>query len=264
MLRPASWSIATLSLLLAIVAPNTWSDPDSTRPQLRILPRFKTESRQVFRQYVRSEEELGVHFEAHIKRVRMLGRALFARNRNVYLAQGLDESQVLEFLSLHDQAKWDNSPEFRSLYHDEPTHFEDSRSFLARLWDVYGTSDLPRIKPIVEALNRADERVAERYFAGLQIPESRKSRVIALLKQIERVADRVDRNLDPVAAEEFGRKVGARGPPISTFLEGEDLRLAEALIPEYESIVRSQTYSAVKFRRCWEKRHQGAAVNIVQ
>ncbi len=216
------------------------------------------------RRFVQSEADLRIHFEAHIGRVKLLGIALFERNRERYEGAGINVQMVKDFLAVHDQAKLDDTPLFRAKFHDLATSPDDLKPILTRLWEVYATSDLKRIKPVVDYLNRADDRVAAEFFSKLKIPEPHKSIVVALLKEIERVADRVDRNLDPVAGEEFGRAVGEEAPSIARYLAGEELVLAQSLIRDYRVLTLTQSFQVVKTRRCYGRVFQFPNRIIIQ
>lgn len=103
--------------------------------------------------------------------------------------------------------------------------------FLPWLWKYYGEKDkktLKQAKKVYTRLNkvgRAIKRVATCLFNQADVAES---------TIVEHIADVVDRHMDPVANEEFGRDMKTQ--PLSKFLPDRDVEIAEWLCINYTDI----------------------------
>ena len=136
------------------------------------------------------------HIELHRERVLKLGMNLAKAH-----FPALDTRVLLEFLHLHDFSKTISSqnqlPQFKYRHRELPVN---------RLFHFYGKSpknetESQALIDIINDINSIDHKVCENFFAKYKhlswgVQED--------FYTIERVADLVDRSLDPIAAEEFG------------------------------------------------------------
>lgn len=145
---------------------------------------------------MRTFAEFQHHIHLHRERVVKLGLAL-AKNQ----FPGLSLRPLEAFLYLHDHSKTLNSRDelARHLY----THASTPSQ---RLFEFYGKipeNDLEQVKliEVVNDINNIDTRVSAQFF---QFNPDLSKGTQDDFYTIEKVADLVDRSLDPVAAEEFG------------------------------------------------------------
>ena len=195
------------------------------------------------RRYVNNSSDLHVHFETHIQRVARLGSALYQAHRELF--PGVSHEQVKDFLSVHDRTKVDDSAEFRRQFWTEPT----GASFIEKLYSLYGKGYAfladpanERSKQIIDHLNATDKRVATDYFRrqGMLDASGDPNAQAKILLRIERIADVVDRNSDPVAMEEFNIQ---KQRPLGDFVRDPiDLALALELKSRYQSTVRGAEF----------------------
>jgi hypothetical protein len=137
--------------------------------------------------YVADINDFKSHIQNHQIRVLQLGS--FLANHNF---PELPIQQVQEFLSLHDQSK-------------------TSDKMLNALFLFYGkkateslTSNQSLIlSRIIEELNASDLNLIKTYFEEHNISSDDQNKLFL----IEKIADSVDRAMDPIAEEEFGRKL---------------------------------------------------------
>lgn len=160
--------------------------------------------------YVTRIQDFQQHIELHRARVVQLGMALAESH-----FPEISQKDLKEFLKLHDSSK-------------------TTKEALPRLYQFYGKppnseAERERLKEIVIYINAIDQKVAEKYFKEKTLSLD----MIETFYIIEKVADLVDRSMDPVAAEEFGRKL----VPASQFLkEAELIRLSQWLEQRYEKV----------------------------
>ena len=174
-------------------------------------------------------EDFKRYIELHRQRVVNLGMAL-ARSQFPHL-----ENVNLEFfLRLHDRSKTMSAPVTLKSY-----GYNNPLPPLERLFHFYGKSLKTEtqnhdLKTLISDINSIDEKIALRFFENQKIfdPKMRESFFI-----IEKVADLVDRSLDPQASEEFGHHMilaseYVRDPymaNLSVWLEQNYLQLTENL-----------------------------------
>lgn len=136
------------------------------------------------------------HIELHRNRVTKLGMALAQHQ-----FPGLNSRVLGEFLDLHDHSKIITSrnelPRFDYTHRELPVQ---------RLYGFYGRKpkteyEMQNLIDIINDINGIDKKVCADFF-------TKHSQLSWGVQEdfytIERVADLVDRSLDPMAAEEFG------------------------------------------------------------
>jgi hypothetical protein len=136
------------------------------------------------------------HIILHRKRVVRLGLALAQEHY-----PGLEAQALGSFLRLHDLSKTLKSEEKLQQY-----GYNHPKLPVERLFSFYGINhrsheQLHELREIILDINTVDEKVAQHYFSSFLKGDEA---TMEAFFQIERVADLVDRSLDPVAAEEFG------------------------------------------------------------
>ncbi|MBS1971273.1 MAG: hypothetical protein JSU04_13270 [Bdellovibrionales bacterium] len=174
------------------------------------------------------------HIELHRERVIKLGLTL-AQHQFPRLHRGI----LADFLALHDFSKTIVSrsqlPQFNYSHRDLPVQ---------RLYTFYGRtpkteSEMQRLMDIITDINDIDKKVGEDFFAkhpqlswGVQED----------FYTIERVADLVDRSLDPMAAEEFGHSMLLA----SEYIDDPYMsRLSLWLESHYPQITKNLSFSTV-------------------
>jgi len=147
--------------------------------------------------YVTHTTEFKHHIELHRQRVLRLGLLLAEAQ-----FPEIPRSELKSFLSIHDSSKtMANSSERLYQFYGKPPTTAVEREALGR---------------IVTDINVIDTRMAQEFYT------------------IEKIADLVDRSLDPVAAEEFGRAM----TPASQFLKDPEMaRLSLWLESHYENTI---------------------------
>lgn len=162
------------------------------------------------RKYVLSVTDFRRHIHLHKSRVTALSLALYDAG---FARYGTLRRDTLErYLWLHDQAKL-------------------SGKFFFRLYKHYGenlqNSQNKDLQNLIRDVNQFDSEINRVFIADT--PTN-----VFLLTEIVRIADLVDRGLDPVAAEEFGRSL----KPASEFLKPiVEVELARFLESRYTQIV---------------------------
>lgn len=136
---------------------------------------------------VESKGDFDRHLALHRKRVLVLGLALRER-----FYPHIDAKELKTFLKYHDIAKTD-------LVHG------NLKTSVEELYKFYGTrlrsTEEPQLKHLVDSINLIDRRIALMFLENFKASEQNRE----LFQKIERMADLVDRGMDPVASEEFGR-----------------------------------------------------------
>lgn len=145
---------------------------------------------------MRTFAEFQHHIQLHRERVVILGLAL-AKNQ----FPGLNLRPLEAFLYLHDHSKTLNSRDELALH-----SYTHTLTPSQRLFEFYGKipeSEMEHVKliEVVNDINTIDTRVCARFF---EMNPGLSRGTQDDFYTIEKVADLVDRSLDPVAAEEFG------------------------------------------------------------
>ena len=180
-------------------------------------------------EFVNSVEDFKMHCNLHQARVVALGLALRAR-----YYPNVDVRHLENFLRLHDAAKTTMDSDIYSLcgFQSPP---------LEALYAFYGTT-LPRgskseLGEVTSRVNRIDEAISAIFFKAFGTNEAKE------LREIENLADLVDRGMDPVAAEEFGRPMRLA----SSYCKNENLKTyAEWLEQNYTKIVEGLEFPGTK------------------
>jgi hypothetical protein len=183
---------------------------------------------------VRTFLEFQHHIELHRERIIKLGLTL-AKHQ----FPRLDKNVLSKFLVLHDQSKTLTSrrqlTEFGYSHRELPVQ---------RLYNFYGRvpkteREMQRLVNIINDINGIDKRVCEDFFnnhpqLSWGVQED--------FYTIERVADLVDRSLDPMAAEEFGHPMLLA----SDYIDDPYLsRLSLWLESHYHQITKNLSFSSV-------------------
>ncbi len=172
------------------------------------------------------------HIQLHRERVVKLGLALA---KTQY--PNLNQSFLQDFLYLHDYSKTitshSNLPKFQYTHCKLPVE---------RLFDFYGKApknEAPNLVDVITDINAIDKKVCIDYFEMLpQLSKRNQEDFYA----IEKVADLVDRSLDPIAAEEFGHRMLLASEYIQDpFM----VTLSLWLESRYHQITKDLSYSSV-------------------
>ena len=190
---------------------------------------------EVPRRYVNSVVDLVAHMHAHIDRTLALSEYLFEHHAAAFGFDSADRNLVKDLIHLHDQSKVNSSKLFQQkFYRPQP----DSRTIPERLFEVYGRQDLlSQRNAVVRDLNAIDQRVAQVYFErkGLLGADGEPNAKARSLLRFEKIVDLVDRGMDPVAREEFGRPL-LRASEYLT--DATDRKLAAQLEAYYSLLTR--------------------------
>jgi len=164
--------------------------------------------------YVETASDFQKHIQLHRTRVVVLGLAL----AKVHYPE-ISQEDLKIFLELHDTSKVDpkNSSQLFGFYGRPPANLEEKE----------------RLKSIVGSINEVDSQVGQKFFQeNISLTPTQRSQFLT----IEKVADLVDRSMDPVATEEFGRQMTRA----SQFLkDAEQARLSLWLEQRYHKLVPS-------------------------
>ena len=167
------------------------------------------------------------HIELHRQRVFQLGMTLGTEKFT-----DLPLDRLATFLRMHDASKTMTAKIDLRLF-----NYYHPMSPLVRLFSFYGqgheTAEAKQVlKHAVDDINHIDQQVASNFFAvHREISED----IIEKFFLIEKVADLVDRSLDPVASEEFHQQL----TPASKFIrDPEGAALSLWLEERYSTITR--------------------------
>lgn len=175
------------------------------------------------RKYVNSIEDYYYHTSLHIKRVELLAWQLYKQNYNRY--KTVSPFLLLEFLKLHD-------------------HTKIQGKFLNELYPYYGdkshlkSKDWRHFKKLIKELNQKDKKILTNFFKDNKI----KMKDRALFLEIEKIADLVDRNLNEVTPEEFGKNI----ENLKNYLNSKEIKLASNIIKNYKKITKDYFYKKIK------------------
>ncbi|MBC7371440.1 MAG: hypothetical protein H7326_07745 [Bdellovibrionaceae bacterium] len=144
---------------------------------------------------MRKLTEFKAHIVLHRSRVVRLGLAL-AETKFPHI----DRVALESFLKLHDFSKTLRSPTNLKVF-----GYENERAPLERLFDFYGRTSKTaeqnmQLYGVINDINSIDDQIAKIYLTPLSLD----AQSLQSFYNIEKVADLVDRSLDPLAKEEFG------------------------------------------------------------
>ncbi len=185
-------------------------------------------------QYVNTINDFKTHTNNHIQNVTRLGMYLYHQHKHTYF-KDIPEHIVREKLLYHD---------FEKVAHLEALQqfgYTNERNFSERLYDLYGRSignTNFKAKALIQELNEyADKFESELLAKHNLIDQSPRSlSVIEKIQRIERVADLVERQMNPVSPEEFGvREMRSATLFLNSQLE---MQMARELTRAYHQIVR--------------------------
>lgn len=152
------------------------------------------------RKFVNSVVDFHHHTQMHKKRVTALALELYKKFPKQFT--GLSEEMIIRVISQHDDAKI--NPKYR---------FKGKIPLYEALYKYYGKRPP---KEVIDSLNAVDEKIVDMALKreGFEIldtdTEARKRHKLKVRKQflkLEKLADFVDRAMNPVSSEEFGRKM---------------------------------------------------------
>jgi hypothetical protein len=167
--------------------------------------------------YVHSAQDFDVYVDGHRERTKVLGLALY---KSFYQKSNIvSEDLVRQFLELHDLSKTENAVK-------------------AGLFKQYG-QDLASLPPqfgeLTSYLNSIDTHISEQFFTLHKLSPTQ----ISTLLRIEKIADLVDRAMDPVAQEDFGRKMKRA----SAWFQSGEMRLQSWFLEaNYDKITLGLSY----------------------
>ena len=153
------------------------------------------------REYVNSVVDFYHHTQLHKKRVVELAANLVETFPEEF--KGIDKEMINRILSVHDNAKIGHN--FR---------FSDGKAYYEKLYEYYGKR--PPME-IINSLNDVDKSIMRQTIDNelFQLTKSMsvddaakfKEEFVGKLSRVENLADFVDRAMNPVSAEEFGRQM---------------------------------------------------------
>jgi hypothetical protein len=145
--------------------------------------------------YLKKISDFKAHIQLHRSRVVRLGMAL-AETQFPEI-----NPQILQsFLKIHDYSKTlDSQPQLKSF------GYAHERAPIERLFDFYGqtsktTEQNRQLVEVIRDINSIDDQIGRQFLQPLRLDAG----VLQSIYNIEKVADLVDRSLDPLAKEEFG------------------------------------------------------------
>lgn len=135
--------------------------------------------------YVKTFSDFKIYVESHRLRVRELGITHYKLHPDRY--KDLPQKTVEKYLALHDRSKQEES-NARALY----AYYGRNQKFMPeQLRESF-------VK-VINHINTYDSKVAEKFVSENPLTGSQ----IERLFEIEKIADLVDRGMDPVAREDF-------------------------------------------------------------
>lgn len=137
---------------------------------------------------VQNYSDFQKYIDLHKKRVTELGLALYQLYLDRY--HQVPYEYVHAFLKLHDQSKL-REPNSKALY-----------SFYGQNQNFVDSFTQKQMQKTIQKLNDYDHGIAQLFFQGVGVSPWQ----ARLLLEIEKIADLVDRGMDPVAHEDFEGK----------------------------------------------------------
>lgn len=158
---------------------------------------------------IQSPEDYQIHMTAH--RLRLIAMALELHKTFSAFFPNLSEALIIDWMSLHDQSKVNTDPDYLA-YFDQ----SDENHIARRLYQsLYGksVSELPEEEKkealkLINELNEMDDFILQVFAQrrGLIDKMGKYAPIVEELRHLEKLVDLTDRELDPIATEEFGRR----------------------------------------------------------
>lgn len=172
---------------------------------------------------VESKADFDRHLALHRKRVLVLGLALRER-----FYPHIDVKELKTYLKYHDIAKTD-------LVNG------NLKTSIDELYKYYGTR-LPtdqesKLQHLVDSINLIDRKIALMFLENFRSSEQNRE----IFKRIERVSDLVDRGLDPVASEEFGKPL-LKASELLAYMDEIELDQVKWLEKNYQELTEQFQY----------------------
>ena len=217
------------------------------------------------RAYVMSYRDFRLHTEIHIQNVRSLGLALYDRYHDTEFKE-VSRQMLAEKLRWHDHEKLASERELMAL------GYEHSSPLGERLYQYYGEDKLKlsvaervQFQDLIEELNFFAGKYELSFYQkyGLLSDQSEPDIVAQKMALIEKVADLVERESNPISVEEFHRE---KMKPAEDFLSDPfEKKMARYLQQRYQDTVRlnplgQRTQQAVGARNL-PVRCQGVYIN---
>lgn len=187
---------------------------------------------------IQSFDDFYDHTVLHVGRVALLGNIAAAK-----FYPEIDPNLVRKFLSAHDKFKLQN--------------WRHSDSVLRTLYSIFGKNEntmdsLQKLQrqQAIDFMLESELEFNKKFFAemGHYSKDSGFDAIAMKLLRIEKYADLTDRAKDPMAEQEFGRKMA----PISKFLKIgiPDRIIIDFLESNYDKIVKGLRYQDRVAKRC--------------
>jgi hypothetical protein len=180
--------------------------------------------------YVHNIEDFRTHTSTHIHNVYTLGMHLYYKYQNT-IFRDLPEQVVKEKLLSHDFEKVATLSQLRTIGYDH------DKTFLERLYENYGQTKNDNMLDLINELNHYAEYYERSIYSrhSLLNPDGSLSLIAQKISTIEKIADLVEREKNPISSEEFGRqKMMPARRLLRTSLEKQ---LALELAQAYSNIV---------------------------
>lgn len=189
------------------------------------------------RAYVMNYKDFRLHTEIHIQNVRRLGMALYDRFQDTDF-KNVPRQMLAEKLRMHDHEKLAAEKELVAL------GYEHNRPLGERLYDYYG-EDKNKLSPaereqfqgLIDELNYFAGKYELSFYQkyGLISDQSEPDVIAQKIALIEKVADLVERESNPISSEEFHRE---KMMPAEDFLSNpREKQMARYLQQHYEQTI---------------------------
>ncbi|MES2769273.1 MAG: hypothetical protein V4596_09010 [Bdellovibrionota bacterium] len=186
--------------------------------------------------HVKNLEDFKVHTQTHAQNVYTLGMYLYNEYKETHF-KNVPEHVLIEKLRMHDYEKLASVEDLRDLGYKNKLPFAD------RLYNFFGQNkydsvNSKKIKALIQELNfyakQYDEAVLKKH--GLLNVDGTPNSIGQLIILIEKIADIVEREKNPITPEEIGIKKARKA---SAYLNGLWAKnLAENLAGVYHQIVQ--------------------------
>jgi hypothetical protein len=203
------------------------------------------------RAYVNTVEDFYMHMKNHVENVGRIAdkvleemekdpakwRKTFGIPANVPIDDKL-KKQVRAFIALHDESKLNTTQSFLKKLNRKNGIIND-------LFSIYGktfASMSDEEKNIVNGLNGVDAEVRAKFIKDNGLPDW----VVRVMDEVEKIADGVERGMNPVTAEEMAKKVwkeseAANNKLAQALKEGSDANEIARLRDRLEMIKKMET-----------------------